>query len=125
MKKVSWFLIGLIGTFLVLYLMANRMPEGSYDLKFQQQLWQQKESSVSPEGDIALRQKMVADVIKNILPGKNRSEVLSLLGPPTETKSDQFLYVLGRERGYTSIDYEWLRIRFEGEKIKNIRLITD
>ena len=48
MKKINWFIIGLVGTFLVLFFLSfNKLPAGSYDMKFQSQLWQQEEATVT------------------------------------------------------------------------------
>lgn len=118
--------------FLVLPIIAPyRLPEGSYDMKFDQQVWKQEETSTFSKTGYTLRQKMIGDVIKNIIANKNRQEVLEILGPPTDTdkwqsmKSDHLIYVLGPDRGFMPIDYEWLFVQFEGEKFKRASIGTD
>jgi len=62
------------------------------------------------------RQKMLADVVKSVLPGRTRVELEQILGPSLETsyfKSSgrDLIYVLGPQRdSYFVIDSEWLLI---------------
>lgn len=65
---------------------------------------------------------IVDDLINTYeLVGKTKSDVVALLGPPTETeyfKSDtNVVYYLGDERGIISIDSEWLVIDFDDNQI--------
>ena len=49
--------------------------------------------------------------------GMTRAEIVSMLGEPTETshfRSYDLVYVLGNERGWISIDSEWLLMRLDG-----------
>ena len=61
--------------------------------------------------------------------GKSRDDVIDLLGAPTPTGhfSDwDLIYILGAERGYISIDSEWLLIRLDsGGKVSEAALTTD
>ena len=63
------------------------------------------------------------------LKGMTRAEVVALLGVPTET--DKFrdrglIYVLGPERGFIRIDYEWLAIDFDSDsKVSNVAVVRD
>jgi len=67
------------------------------------------------------RLRMADDLIdNNTLDGKTRDEVLSMLGEPmmtdvTWSPRDHFglLYHLGPERGWVSVDSEWLGIKFD------------
>jgi outer membrane protein assembly factor BamE (lipoprotein component of BamABCDE complex) len=48
--------------------------------------------------------------------GKTRSEIETMLGAPTQTdkfRDYDLVYWLGDERGYMSIDSEWLAMRFD------------
>ncbi|WP_416151440.1 hypothetical protein ACM26V_10875 [Salipaludibacillus sp. HK11] len=61
---------------------------------------------------------------------KSQSEIVTLLGPPTETEyfksENNIVYYLGNERGIISIDSEWLVIEFDGnETVKNYDVLTD
>ena len=63
------------------------------------------------------------------LPGKNRSELVAMLGAPPETgyfRDWDLVYPLGAERGLFSIDSEWLVVRLDqsGDAI-DARVVTD
>ena len=48
--------------------------------------------------------------------GMSRAEVVSMLGMPTVTshfRGHDLVYVLGNERGWLSIDSEWLLMRVD------------
>jgi hypothetical protein len=50
------------------------------------------------------------------LVGMSRAEIVSMLGDPTETshfREYELVYVLGNERGWMSIDSEWLLMRLD------------
>jgi hypothetical protein len=59
---------------------------------------------------------MLGDVVTNVLPGRNRTEIEALLGPSLETGYSKstgrdLIYILGPERGsFFPIDSEWLLI---------------
>lgn len=56
-------------------------------------------------------------------------EVVALLGPPTETdkfRDHRLIYVLGPERGFVRIDYEWLAIDFDSDgKVASVAVVSD
>jgi outer membrane protein assembly factor BamE (lipoprotein component of BamABCDE complex) len=66
--------------------------------------------------DITPRQKMLGDVVDNVLPGKTRAEIEAILGSPEETScfantGRDLIYSTGPERDTPfSIDSEWLLI---------------
>jgi outer membrane protein assembly factor BamE (lipoprotein component of BamABCDE complex) len=58
------------------------------------------------------------DEVTQLIQGKTRQEVIELLGAPTKTSyfnqsERNMVYVLGPERGFIRIDYEWLIIEFD------------
>ncbi len=61
--------------------------------------------------------------------GKLRAEVLADLGPPDETgyfRDWDLVYWLGPERGYFSVDSEWLVLRFDAAgRVAEARIVTD
>jgi hypothetical protein len=63
------------------------------------------------------------------LDDKAEDEVLTLLGPPTDTKyfSDwDAVYWLGPERGFLCLDSEWLVLRFDAEgRVSEYQLVRD
>ncbi|UHA58640.1 outer membrane protein assembly factor BamE [Metabacillus litoralis] len=64
------------------------------------------------------------------LKGMTKREVITLLGPPTDTEyfknEKNIVYYLGDERGVISIDSEWLVIDFDKhEKVTDYVVRTD
>ena len=60
---------------------------------------------------------------------KAHEEVITLLGPPTDTNyfSDwDAVYWLGPERGFLRLDSEWLVLRFDAEdRVSDYQLVRD
>ncbi len=80
--------------------------------------------------DEGVRLEMADSLIeRSLLDGKMREEVIMLLGSPTKTgyfKEWDFVYWLGPERGFISIDSEWLVIRFgPDDKVTEYQLVRD
>jgi hypothetical protein len=63
------------------------------------------------------------------LQGKTRGEVISLLGEPPATdyfKDWDLVYLLGPERGFISIDSEWLVVRFgQDGRVTECQIVRD
>ena len=94
-------------------LMPRFLPNGSHLKAFDSELWIQENSMESKEG-ITERQKMLGDLIENILPGKTRNEVIRLLGLSSDDSNQPaLLYYLGPARGdFYGMEVEWLNIYF-------------
>jgi hypothetical protein len=79
----------------------------------------------------APRLRMADSLIgSRILAGKLRSEVEAMLGPDSDTGKfrDRYdlVYWLGAERGFISIDSEWLVLRFDsGGRVVEARTVRD
>jgi hypothetical protein len=78
----------------------------------------------------SVRQRMVDDLLRSkALNGLTRLEVTALLGPPDKTiyfAGNDFVYMVGRERGFIEIDSEWLIIKLDAAgKVGKARLATD
>ena len=77
-----------------------------------------------------VRQKMADRLIaRHTLQSKTRVEVVDLLGEPDSSgyfREWDLVYWLGDERGFISIDSEWLvlRLGFDG-RVAEYRLVTD
>lgn len=90
------------------------MPTGSYAQKFDRGSWAASPPYV--HGDITPRQKMLGDVVENLLRGKSRREIEAMLGHSEATSffqetSRDLIYMTGPERDTPfSIDSEWLLI---------------
>ena len=76
------------------------------------------------------RLKMADRIVsRRMLDGKARAEVVAMLGEPPKTGyfSDwNLVYWLGPERGFISIDSEWLVVRFDAhERVSDCRIVRD
>lgn len=92
---------------------------------FSSEEWKQTEQA---EGNPRLA--MVDSLIlSGQLDQKTQEEVLTLLGPPTDTSyfSDwDAVYWLGPERGFLRLDSEWLVLRFDAEgRVSDYQLVRD
>lgn len=82
------------------------------------------------DGQDPIRIRMVDDLVRSRrLDHQSRAEVDKLLGKPTSTnyfKEYDLVYWLGPERGFFSIDSEWLVIRFDkSEFVQEYRIVRD
>lgn len=92
------------------------LPSGSHLQRFDSAQWKDEAASESSGGDISVRQKMLGDVVGNVLPGRDRRELEEMLGPSLDTPyfantGRDLIYLLGRERdSMFGVDSEWLLI---------------
>jgi hypothetical protein len=92
------------------------LPTGSHSLAFDRSVWLDPTSAEFVKWDITPRQKMLAAVVNDVLPDRNREEVEILLGPSLETPylrstGRDLIYVLGPARdSFFTIDHEWLLV---------------
>jgi hypothetical protein len=119
-----------------LALSVNRVISGGYPfgsqlLRFDREVWLDEGSSESADR-ITERQRMIRDVVEDVLPGKQGHEIEALLGPSLETAYFQstgrdLIYYLGRERqSLFSIDSEWLLIWLDDrDEFERAELRTD
>jgi hypothetical protein len=72
---------------------------------------------------------MVDDLLaRHKLVGMTRTEIDAMLGTPPKTsnfRNYDYVYWLGPERGFMSIDSEWLCIAFDEDIVVNARLMRD
>ncbi|MBI5349175.1 MAG: hypothetical protein HZB77_07640 [Chloroflexi bacterium] len=85
--------------------------------KFDSEIWRNPNSARYVSYDLTPRQRMLDDVVENVLPGSTQDEIETLLGESTNTgyfsRSERdLIYVLGAERGL-GVDSEWLLIWFD------------
>ena len=94
----------------------GELPSGSHLRRFDSAQWKDEAASESAGGDISVRQKMLGDVVSNVLPGRDRRELDQMLGPSLDTPyfastGRDLIYFLGREReSMFAVDSEWLLI---------------
>jgi hypothetical protein len=108
------------------------LPTGSHLLPFDRSAWLDPASSEPVKGDITPRQKMLANVVNHVLPGRDRREVENLLGRSLETlyfKSTgrDLIYILGPERdSLMRLDSEWFLIWFDASgRLRRYEIYTD
>ena len=77
------------------------------------------------------RTLIVSDLLeKHSLTGMTESEILALLGEHNNDRGyfsaeNRFVYYMGPERGFISIDSEWLIIDFENGAVSEVTITTD
>jgi hypothetical protein len=95
---------------------------------FDPAVWNDPTRSLEPP---YLRSCMVDDLLaQGLLLQKTEAEVITLLGtpePPEHGFNDyDLVFVLGPERGFISIDYEWLLLNLDDQgRVKEALLMTD
>lgn len=105
-------------TLLIIFLcqpyMPRFLPNGSHLQPFDSELWIADDSTVVREG-ITDRQKMLGDVVENILPGKSRNEIIRLLGLSSDdSHQPTLLFYLGPARGdFSGIEVERLKVHLD------------
>jgi hypothetical protein len=82
------------------------------------------------EGESGIRVRMVDDLLHRYhLIGWSKDQVEGLLGMPPASQyfknECDWLYWLGPERGFISIDSEWLCLKFEGDIVVKASLVRD
>jgi hypothetical protein len=87
--------------------------------QFDSVIWKE---SLSLQSNSPIRLRMVDDLLfkTNHLAGLSRGQVINLLGEPPKTeyfREFEFVYWLGPERSYFSIDSEWLAVKFSHEGV--------
>lgn len=93
----------------------------------------QKKATFSTERWLEIPEKrveMIDDLLKSqVLIGKTKTEINYLLGLETKTEyfneKNQSIYYLGDERGYISIDSEWLILTYSNDKVIRQEIKTD
>ena len=97
------------------------LPFGSMDSKFDSSLWLDEKSSSPIKHEsgmlISERERMLGDLVLNILPNSSGGEIIKLLGPSLETNyfksvDKDLIYYMGPERDsyFGGVDSEWLLI---------------
>jgi len=78
----------------------------------------------------AVRIRMVDDLLRCYsFQGMTRDQVAAIVGEPDKTeyfRDWDMVYWLGPERGFISVDSEWLVFRLDGQKkVSDYRIVTD
>ena len=99
----------------VLRLITGDLPSGSRVMAFDGATWRDEESASYVKGDITPRQKMLGDIVANVLPGRSRAEIEAQLGASLDTSyfrstGRDLIYITGPDRNPLGLDSEWLLI---------------
>ena len=81
--------------------------------KFNSEIWRDPKSSRRSD-DLTPRQRMLDDLVKNILPEKNKDEIELLLGKSEDSENKRYvIYMLGPDKSLFSLDGEYIIIWFD------------
>lgn len=119
------------GSYFLAGALARGLPQGSHVLDFDAGAW--KQAGAEPTGvTVTVRQKMLGDVVRNVLPHRSRQEIEALLGPSLDTfyaaeSGRDLIYLLGRQRNSIfAIDSEWLLIWLDDSgRFERFQIHTD
>jgi hypothetical protein len=130
--------IGAIGSLIFfLYFASDQvlcdgLPAGSRLRKFESSVWQDSRSTQYISDDYTPRQKMLRDVVRNVLPSRTRTEIEKQLGPGKpngffQERSYDMIYQTGPQRdSLFAIDSEWLLIWLNNEgRFQRSEITTD
>lgn len=89
-------------------------------MSFDSDSWKQESAEQFNPQSWTIRQRMLGDLLGNVVPGKGRAHLLKLLGPSVDDffyegsfPKTCLIYCLGAERGMFGIDSEWLVLYFD------------
>lgn len=93
-------------------------------IKFESKSWKEAEGKSD-----SIRINMIDNLIEEYrLVGKSRYEIEELLGKPAKTDyftEYEYVYWLGPERGFISIDSAWLGIKFKDNIVTETHILKD
>ena len=117
--------IAIIVCIAVWFVFGDSIQERLNRLKFDSTVWQSGSAFTN-----SVRIQMVDDLLrKHQFIGVSQEEVTSILGKPDQTNNFgkwNMTYRLGPERGFISIDDEWLVFRLDDQKkVAEYRIVTD
>ncbi len=131
MSKRKLLITGLVVTLSIIapigwLIIGDAIQERLHRQRFVPVLWQGPKSSFT--NDVRIR--MVDDLLRRYhLRGMTRKQLTAIIGEPDVTeyfKEWDMVYRLGPERGFISIDSEWLVIRLDSQKeVADYRIVED
>jgi hypothetical protein len=125
MKKRTLAIV-FVGYVMVVLLVFIVVRSWSSSLPFDAATWRNEEISTTNGTRVRMADRLVDS---HALLNKSRGDVVSMLGepPPTEYFRDwDLVYYLGPERGFISIDSEWLVVRFDDDgRVTDCQIVRD
>lgn len=118
----SWKLaiIGVLAAMLVWGVVSTLYP----GVEFDPGVWQ-ADAATGSGPRLRMADRMIA---RRALEGLSRTELIAKLGPPDSHifPGYDMIYLLGPERGFVSIDSEWLAVQFGADgRVTGARLVRD
>jgi hypothetical protein len=112
------------GFFLLLLSGCAGSPTAEGCREFERDKWREADMHAKIRGPLA------DNLIANCkMLGMNREHIVQMLGKPEKTnyfRDYDLVYVLGPERGFISIDYEWLVFKLGTDgRVAQYRIVTD
>ena len=93
---------------------------------FDSELWQQNKLQLGSKVRLGMADRIVA---RHMLRGMTSSQVTDMLGKPPATeyfRDWDLVYWLGPERGFLSIDSEWLVVKLDqNEVVADFKIVRD
>ncbi len=130
MLKRTLLILGLVTTLCVIgavgwFFFGDTMQQHLSRRPFNAAAWQGEKALTN---DVRIR--MVDDLLRlHSFRGMTREQVTAIVGEPDKTESFKewdLVYWLGPERGWMSIDSEWLVFRLDGQKkVTDYRIVRD
>ncbi|HQP99796.1 MAG TPA: hypothetical protein PLY86_15170 [bacterium] len=128
-RILSWVLsILFIGTIICIayFFFGHILKDYLQRTEFNSEIWKDTKTAHNPPYP---RLRMVDDLLRrNELIGMNREEVVALLGERDQKRFGEcdFVYFLGPQRSFISIDSEWLTMKLNPEGyICEVLVLTD
>jgi len=132
MKKLLSIILILVIAIYILQTEFKKLPNGSDLKKFNSFIWKNNNSNNQDNNSISEREKMLKDLVTNILPKKNKDEIEKILGASLQTSyfkssNKDLIYYLGPERDHMiNIDSEWLLIWLnDSNKFEKYKIVND
>ncbi len=130
MRKQTFLIIGVAVTMCVVavvgwFFFGDTIQERLRRRPFDAAAWQGEKTLTN---DVRIR--MVDDLLRrHSFRGMTREQVTAIVGEPDKTgyfKEWDLVYWLGPERGFMSIDSEWLVFRLDSQKkVTDLRIVSD
>jgi len=113
-------------------LVSDGLPDGSKQLEFDAKLWSSSGAVYGLDGGPTDRQRMLHDLVRNVLPGRTNGQIEELLGTGgrnghIESRSHNLIYFTGPQReSFSNANSEWLLLWLdESGEFSRYEIVTD